>query len=332
MSDKVTDSADAESDDAAPAITEQVGASETSAATADSESHAAAPAVTGQVDASETSAATADSDATAPADSESTAESATASTAAESNATASNDAVSTATASNDALSTATASGTTESDTTASNATTSNGTDSGTAESTPTDDTADSPSDPDGNTPRTRRIRAPRFGRTTRIAVSSVVAILFIAAVASSVYFYLQNEHNEATLTAQAQARDVACKYGPTLATYDSKHLDTYFQAVLAGATGDWRKQFDTTSKDLRDVLMKGEVTTTVSDTQCAIVSGDTTSAQAVVVVGQTITSLGTQGKPEPGQLSLSMRLEKDGDRWLVNKVGSPLAAVPGSQP
>ena len=133
-----------------------------------------------------------------------------------------------------------------------------------------------------------------------------------------------------TLSAREQARDTACKYGPVLATYDSKHLDTYFRAVLAGATGDWHKQFDSTSKDLRDVLVKGEVTTTVSDVQCAIVSGDATSAQAIVVVGQSISSLGTQGKPEPGQLSISMRLQKDGDRWLVNKVDSPLTTPPGS--
>lgn len=179
-------------------------------------------------------------------------------------------------------------------------------------------------------PRSRPFPRPRLGRAGRIAVSGLAVILFLAAVASSVYFYLQNQHNKATLTAQQQARDTACTYGPVLATYDSKHLDTYFSAVLAGATGAWRKQFDSTSKDLRDVLVKGEVTTSVRDVQCAIVSADSTSAQAVVVIGQTITSLGTRGKPEPGQLSISMRLEKDGNRWLVNKVDSPLAATPGS--
>ncbi|MBY8857793.1 hypothetical protein K7711_15005 [Nocardia sp. CA2R105] len=208
-------------------------------------------------------------------------------------------------------------------------------DSGTAQSSPDEDNNE-PSAPDSDTaeasaePRARRIRRPRLGRAGRIAVSGVVAILFIAAVASSVYFYLQNQHNKTTLTAREQARDTACKYGPVLATYDAKHLDTYFQAVLAGATGDWHKQFDSTSKDLRDVLVKGEVATTVNDVQCAIVSGDATSAQAIVVVGQSITSLGTQGKPEPGQLSISMRLEKDGGRWLVDKVDSPLATTPGS--
>jgi Mce-associated membrane protein len=191
-------------------------------------------------------------------------------------------------------------------------------------------TAESSTDEVSATPRTRRFPRPRLGRTGRIAVSGLAAVVFIAAVASSVYFYLQNQHNKATLTAQQQARDTACTYGPVLATYDSKHLDTYFSAVLAGATGPWRKQFDSTSKDLRDVLVKGEVTTSVRDVQCAIVSADSTSAQAVVVIGQTITSLGTQGKPEPGQLSISMRLEKDGNRWLVNKVDSPLAATPGS--
>ncbi|WP_157116605.1 hypothetical protein [Nocardia vaccinii] len=190
--------------------------------------------------------------------------------------------------------------------------------------------ADEPGSTEVAAGRTRRSRRRRLGRTGRVAVSCAAAILLIAAVASSGYFYLQDQHDKSTLSAREQARDTACKYGPVLATYDSKHLDAYFHAVLAGATGDWHRQFDSTSKDLRDVLVKGEVTTTVSDVQCAIISGDATSAQAIVVVGQSISSLGTQGKPEPGQLSISMRLEKDGDRWLVNKVDSPLATPPGS--
>lgn len=146
-----------------------------------------------------------------------------------------------------------------------------------------------------------------------------------AAVAGSGYFYVQNEDKQDLLTAQEQARQAACGYGPVLSTYDAKNLDHYVQGVLAGATGDWRKQFETTSRDLGDVLVKGEVVAKTDDVQCAIRSADATSAEALVVMGQTITSLGTKGQPEKGQLSVVMRLEKDGDRWLVNKIDTPLA-------
>lgn len=168
------------------------------------------------------------------------------------------------------------------------------------------------------------------GRTGRLALQVATAVLLCAAVASTVFFYLQNKGNKATIDASADARAAACRYAPILADYDAKKLDDYFAAVLDGATGDWKKQFDSTSKELREVLTQGEVVSKVNDVQCAIKTGDESSAEAIVVIGQTITSMGTQGKPAPGQLSMVMRLEKVGDRWLVNKVNSPLA--PPAQP
>ncbi|RDI66552.1 hypothetical protein [Nocardia pseudobrasiliensis] len=164
-----------------------------------------------------------------------------------------------------------------------------------------------------------------LGRKAIAAQAGTVALLG-AAVGVGAYYYVQNDDGRELLAAHEDARQAACRYGPVLADYDAKNLDPYFAAVLDGATGDWRKQFDSTSKDLRDVLAKGEVVSKAEDVQCAIRDGDRASAEAIVVIGQTITSLGTQGKPQPGQLSMVMRLEKDGGRWLVNKVDSPLAS------
>lgn len=180
----------------------------------------------------------------------------------------------------------------------------------------------------GQTPAARRRLRLVPGRTGRLVLQVVTAVLLCAAVASTVFFYLQNKGNKATIDANADARTAACKYAPILADYDAKKLDDYFAAVLDGATGDWKKQFDSTSKELREVLTQGEVVSKVNDVQCAIKTGDESSAEAIVVIGQTITSMGTQGKPAPGQLSMVMRLEKVGDRWLVNKVNSPLAPPP----
>ncbi|MEV5839521.1 hypothetical protein [Nocardia sp. NPDC052112] len=172
------------------------------------------------------------------------------------------------------------------------------------------------------------LRAP--SQRTAFAYRAATASLLVAALASTVFFYLQNKDNKAIVTAHEDARLAACRYAPVLADYDAKNLDKYFAAVLDGATGDWKRQFDSTSTELRDVLTQGEVVSKVNDVQCAIKSGDTTSAEAIVVIGQTITSMGTQGKPAPGQLSMVMRLAKVDGRWLVDKVNSPLATPPRS--
>lgn len=167
-------------------------------------------------------------------------------------------------------------------------------------------------------------RIPTLGRKSRIGVRVAAVAVLAASIASSVLFYQRDTHHKDLLDAQESAREAACKYAPVLVTYDAKNLDTYFTAVLAGATGDWHTQFDNTSKDLRDVLTQGEVVAKADDVQCAIRAGDQHSADAIVVIGQTITSLGTQGKPAPGQLSMVMHLERSGDRWLVSKLNSPL--------
>ena len=161
-----------------------------------------------------------------------------------------------------------------------------------------------------------------------LGLRGATAIVLGASVATSVFLFVENKSNTDLLEAQQQAREAACHYAPALADYDSKNLDTYFKAVLAGATGDWKKQFESTSTELRDALTQGEVVSKVTDTQCAIRTGDENSAEAIVVIGQTISSLGTEHKPKPGQLSMVLRLHNDNGRWLVEKVNSPLTTAP----
>ncbi|MFC9897080.1 hypothetical protein ACFVMC_25625 [Nocardia sp. NPDC127579] len=178
--------------------------------------------------------------------------------------------------------------------------------------------------------RTVTVRLPAFSRAGKLAVRGAVVLVLAASIAAGVFLFQRNEHHKNLLAAHAEARAAACAYAPVLVDYDAKKLDEYFAAVLAGATGDWREQFDATSKDLREVLVQGEVVAKASDVQCAIRTADENSAEAIVVIGQTITSLGTQGKPAPGQLSMVMRLERSGDRWLVNQLNSPMAQLPRS--
>ncbi|WP_159843989.1 hypothetical protein [Nocardia sp. CY41] len=174
--------------------------------------------------------------------------------------------------------------------------------------------------------RWERLRRLPIGRPAPIVLRSAAAVLVGVSVASAGYWYVQAANSKDLLAAHEDARAAACRYAPILANYDSKNLDAYFTAVGDGATGDWKKQFESTSTELRAVLGEGQVTSAARDVQCAIRAGDEHSAEAIVVIGQTITSLGTKGKPAPGQLSMVMRLEKVGDRWLVNKVNSPLTS------
>ncbi|MFC9966993.1 hypothetical protein ACFVH4_22420 [Nocardia ignorata] len=178
--------------------------------------------------------------------------------------------------------------------------------------------ADDPS-PESSAPVTEPRR-----KTLRRMLFPAAAVTTIGAVAIATLLAVDNHRIRAREQARDAALQAACAYAPTLASYDAKNLDTYFAAVLAGATGAWRTEFDATSKDLREVLVQGQVVSTVGNVTCAIESADETTARAVAVINQTITSLGTRGTPAPGQLSVNMSLRRDTDRWLVSELSTPL--------
>ncbi|MEV0047721.1 hypothetical protein AB0H60_30225 [Nocardia rhamnosiphila] len=183
--------------------------------------------------------------------------------------------------------------------------------------------ADEGTDTGAGKPRsTARITRPVIA----VLVAAVVALLGAVGVAG--YLYVQEQDKSETLAAYEEARQAACRYAPVLANYDAKNLDPYFSAVAAGATGDWKKEFETTTAELREALVAGQVVSTAGDIQCAVKQADADSAETVVVIGQTITSLGTRGQPAPGQLSMVMRMQKIDGHWLVDQMITPLA--PGS--
>lgn len=163
-----------------------------------------------------------------------------------------------------------------------------------------------------------------------IAVLVAAAILLLGAVGVAGYLYVREQDKSETLAAYEDARQAACRYAPVLANYDAKNLDPYFAAVAAGATGDWKKEFETTTVELREALVAGQVVSTAGDIQCAVKTADAESAETVVVIGQTITSLGTRGQPAPGQLSMVMRMQKIDGHWLVDQMITPLAPGPAS--
>lgn len=157
----------------------------------------------------------------------------------------------------------------------------------------------------------------------RRSLFAATALVAVAATAAGAYFGTKYTHLHERDEARESARQAACAYGPVLANYDAKSLDTYFSAVLARATGDWHQEFDSTSKDLREVLTQGQVVSKADSVSCAVESGDDTTARALLIIDQSISSVGTQGQPRSGRLAITLSLRKLGDRWLVNKVDSP---------
>ncbi|MFF2395388.1 hypothetical protein [Nocardia sp. NPDC058114] len=160
-------------------------------------------------------------------------------------------------------------------------------------------------------------------RATSIVVALAVA-LGIGGTAAGGYFGWQNHRASELERSRTEARAAACAYGSVLSTYNATDLDAYFAAVLDRATGAWKQEFESTSADLREVLIQGRVQSTAGTVDCAIATSGTDTAEALVVVDQSIASVGTQQQPRRGQLSITLSLAKSGDRWLTSKVSSPM--------
>lgn len=157
-----------------------------------------------------------------------------------------------------------------------------------------------------------------------LILAVVAGIVAIAAIATSIVFYLKYQDKNDILEAQAAARDTMCEYAKTVTSYNYNDLDKFFQSVLDGATGEWKTEFETNSKALRDPLVQGQVQSSGDEVQCGVQSGDTENAVVVAAIGQTVTSLGTQNKPQKGQISVVATMENVDGKWLVSKMDAPL--------
>ena len=149
------------------------------------------------------------------------------------------------------------------------------------------------------------------------------ALLLVASIVAAVIFYVQYNAKRDLLAAQESSRAAACAYAPALANYDFNNLDPYFKSVVDGATGDWKKQFEGKSNDLRTVLVQGQVKSQVKDVQCALKSGDNDHAEVILIIGQSITSVDAGGQPQPGQLTMALTLDKTDERWLISRLSAP---------
>jgi len=129
--------------------------------------------------------------------------------------------------------------------------------------------------------------------------------------------------NAAATTASPTASGARSKLSLRMANYDFNNLDPYFKSVVDGATGDWKKQFEGKSNDLRTVLVQGQVKSQVKDVQCALKSGDNDHAEVILIIGQSITSVDAGGQPQPGQLTMALTLDKTDERWLISRLSAP---------
>jgi Mce-associated membrane protein len=100
-------------------------------------------------------------------------------------------------------------------------------------------------------------------------------------------------------------------------TLDYRHLDRDLGRVLAGSTGEFRKQFRAGIKDLTTLFTTNKVVSTGEVLEAGLVSSDSDSARVLVVSDSTVVNTASpKGDKRHSRIQLDL-VHRDG-HWLVS--------------
>lgn len=172
--------------------------------------------------------------------------------------------------------------------------------------------------------------APGRSASVPIIAAFVAGVLAVAAITAVVVFFLQGKDRGEKLDAIRDSTAAGCSFGKDVSIYDyTKNLDDYFTKVKSGASGEFLKEFDDATKALKDAMVQAQVKSWVDDVQCGYQSGDKTEAKVLVTLTQYRTNF-TQTTPERQFVVVIAQLTKSGDKWLVEKLDSPMLKGAGT--
>ncbi|MFI7004060.1 hypothetical protein [Nocardia sp. NPDC050175] len=170
------------------------------------------------------------------------------------------------------------------------------------------------------------------GRSTSLPLIAafVAGVLAVAAITAVVVFFLQGKDRGEKIDAIHDSTAAGCNFGKDVSSYDyTKNLDDYFTKVKSGASGEFFKEFDDATKALKDAMVQAQVKSWVDDVQCGYQSGDKSEAKVLVTLTQFRTNF-TQTTPERQFVVVIAQLTKSGDKWLVEKLDSPMLKGAGT--
>ncbi|MCW2777705.1 MAG: hypothetical protein JWN17_1430 [Frankiales bacterium] len=147
--------------------------------------------------------------------------------------------------------------------------------------------------------------------------ASLWVLLVLALIVASVVLGLRLRTAERASDARAAALQAARQEAVNLTSVDGKDIQGDLKSVLAGASGQFRQDFQAQSSRLSSVLEDNQVTAEgkVLDAGLSRFDGDT--ATAVVVVDTQVANKAIP-KGQVRHYRMQLDLERTGDRWLTN--------------
>ena len=167
------------------------------------------------------------------------------------------------------------------------------------------------------------VSGPKGRRGLDIALG--VLVLLLAAGVAVGGFYVAREHQDREQAAADQDR-----YGDVLAAareeieafvnIDYRDAQKSIDAVADGATGDFAEQYDSSTKDVVEILTRAKSVMDGEVLWAGVVDADNDSATVIVATTGTVANTQTGNKPVARQFRIKVDLvHEDGD-WKTNNV------------
>jgi Mce-associated membrane protein len=154
------------------------------------------------------------------------------------------------------------------------------------------------------------------GRIGVWTLGVVIAVLVVAAGVLGQRIWSAERDEDRRAAALQSARQTAIN----MQTLDHKNLQKDIDRVTGGMTGTAKDQWATLAKTLADTVSKTKTASSVQTARAGLVSMDRDSAEVIVWVSAISTNEKVpQGMPMTGRWDFE--LTRDGDRWLVSKLG-----------
>ncbi len=101
---------------------------------------------------------------------------------------------------------------------------------------------------------------------------------------------------------------------------DHTKMDELTKRVLDGATGEFKKQYQTSLKSLKDAAVSQESISKGRVDEIGLGEIDDDSATVFVAAGSKVQNKGTKGKVEDRSWRMKLTMAKVDNRWLVSQL------------
>ncbi|MFC3776270.1 Mce protein [Mycolicibacterium holsaticum] len=164
--------------------------------------------------------------------------------------------------------------------------------------------------------------APAAPNWRRRALRAAVAAAFVVLAAAVGFLGWQLWQERQITQAGEQARQAATDYAQVLTSIDSEKVDENFDAVLDGATGEFKDMYSQSSSQLRQLLIDNKASAHGVVLESAVQSATKDKAVVLLFVDQSVSNTNVPD-PRIDRSRIKMTMEYVDGRWRASKVELP---------